>query len=106
MSPSLYNPPPVTRSGIGFFAVLLVVAAVGARAQDTAAPTPTPAPEASPRPGRYRLGPLYLTPRLDLGPIGVDNNVFYTATDRRVDGHATGGPGLEVVLPFRRSLLL
>jgi lysophospholipase L1-like esterase len=55
---------------------------------------------ASSRPGRFRLGPFYLTPRLRLGNVGVDTNVLYTPTDRRADVIASGGPGLEIVLPL------
>ena len=74
-----------------------------AEAQPAPQPTAEPALE---RPGRYRLGPFYLTPRLRIGTIGLDTNVFYTAADRRVDLSASGGPGLEIVLPVRRQLRL
>ena len=59
-------------------------------------------PEAppSPPPGRYTLGPFYLTPYFRLGTLGVDSNVFYTATDRRADFAASGGPGLLTILPL------
>jgi hypothetical protein len=72
---------------------------------------PTPALPSEPvatqeRPGLYRAGPLYLTPRLRIGTIGLDTNVFYTAADRQTDFTASGGPGLEVVLPVRSSLLV
>jgi hypothetical protein len=72
-----------------------------ARAQD-------PRPDTLPpeRPGLYRAGPFYLTPRLRIGTIGLDTNVFYTATERQTDFTASGGPGLEVVLPIRSSVLL
>jgi len=43
---------------------------------------------------------LFLTPYLHVGTLGVDTNVFYTATDRRTDFSASGGPGLEVVRPI------
>ncbi|HEY7512148.1 MAG TPA: outer membrane beta-barrel protein [Vicinamibacteria bacterium] len=59
-----------------------------------------------PRPGLLRAGPVYLTPRLRLGTIGLDTNVFYTPTDRRTDFTASGGPGLEIVLPVRSSVQL
>jgi len=51
------------------------------------------------RPGRFRIGPVYLTPRIRIGNIGVDTNVLYTPTDRRADVMASGGPALEMVLP-------
>jgi hypothetical protein len=57
-------------------------------------------------PGLFRLGRLYLTPHLRLGTLGVDTNVFYTATERRTDLTGSGGPGLDLVLPIRRSLVL
>jgi hypothetical protein len=78
---------------------LLLAAASPALAQD-----PAPAP-AAPRPGRLKAGPFYVTPRLRLGTIGMDTNVFYTATDRRTDFTASGGPGLEIVLPVRSTRL-
>jgi hypothetical protein len=73
-------------------------------ATPSAQPTPAPAPEAAdakrPRPGRYQLGPVYLTPKFRIGALGLDTNVFYTPTDRRTDFTGSGGPGLEVVLPL------
>lgn len=62
------------------------------------APVATPAPER--RPGLWRLGPIYLTPRLQIGTIGLDTNVFYTPTERRTDLSANGGPGLELIAPL------
>jgi hypothetical protein len=46
------------------------------------------------------LGPFRLVPRFRLGTLGLDSNVFYTATDRRADLTASGGPGADLVLPF------
>jgi hypothetical protein len=40
-----------------------------------------------------------VTPFLRINSAGLDTNVFYTATDRRIDAMASGGPGLDVVLP-------
>jgi hypothetical protein len=65
-----------------------------------------PSVAARERPGLYRAGPFYFTPQLRIGTIGVDTNVFYSATDRQTDFTASGGPGLEVVLPVRSSVLL
>lgn len=50
------------------------------------------------------IGRFSLRPRINIGAIGLDTNVFYTATDRRTDFTASGGPGLEVVLPIRGGL--
>jgi hypothetical protein len=70
-------------------------------------PTPTPADEdtlpTAPRPGMWQLGPFYLTPKFRVGTIGLDTNVLYTPTDRTTDISASGGPGLELVLPLGRT---
>jgi hypothetical protein len=87
--------------GAGIAGILLAPAT--AAAQPPPAGRPDPAPE---RPGLFRAGPVYLTPRLRIGTIGFDTNVFYTATERQTDFTASGGPGLEVVLPVRSSLLV
>src|SRR2546426_948431 len=57
-------------------------------------PPVAPGPQTSPPPRRgFRIGPLYVTPTIRIGAIGLDTNVFYTATDRRTDLTANGGPG-------------
>jgi len=53
------------------------------------------------RPGLFLLGPFEITPRLHIGTLGIDTNVFYTAEDRQTDFIASGGPELEIVLPVR-----
>jgi hypothetical protein len=65
-----------------------------------------PAPEATPPPGRFRLGPVYLTPSFRISSLGLDTNVFYTATNRRTDFIAHGGPGLQLVIPLHGALKL
>jgi hypothetical protein len=60
-------------------------------------------PAAAERPGLFRVGSFYVTPYLKVGSLGVDTNVFYTATERQADFTASGGPGLEVVRPFGRA---
>ncbi len=62
--------------------------------------TPQEPPSTEPRPGRYRLGPFYLTPKFHLGPIGFDSNVLYTPTDRQPDFIVQAGPSLDIVLPL------
>jgi hypothetical protein len=52
----------------------------------------------------FHVGPFYLTPTLRLGAIGLDTNVFYQPTDRQTDLTASGGPGLEIVLPIHESV--
>jgi hypothetical protein len=64
------------------------------------------APPRDRRDGLFRLGAFHLTPRLRLGPLGLDTNVFYSARERRTDFVASGGPGLEVVLPMKSRGLL
>lgn len=54
----------------------------------------------SSRPGAFRLRTAYFTPYLHIGNLGLDTNVFYTATDRQTDFSASGGPGLEIVRPL------
>jgi hypothetical protein len=71
-----------------------------------AGPTARAEANAEERPGLFHAGPFYLTPRLRIGTIGIDTNVFYTPTDRQTDFTATGGPGLEIVLPIRSSVRL
>jgi hypothetical protein len=90
------------RSRNGLAALVVIGLARAAAAQDTApVADASPAPDAPP--GRFRLGPVYLTPSLRLGTIGLDTNVFYTPEDRRTDVTASGGPVLEAVLPFGES---
>jgi Putative beta-barrel porin 2 len=105
-------------------ALLALTAMANADPQTTppiASPTPTPSATGNPasmegtleapspddpRPGRFRIGPIYLTPVLRVGTFGLDTNVFYTATDRQADVSGSGGPGLIVVLPFSRRARL
>lgn len=65
-----------------------------------------PISPASERPGRFKVGPFYITPTLRIGAIGLDTNVMYTATDRQTDVTASGGPGLRIVLPMGHSARL
>lgn len=59
-------------------------------------------PETPPKKaGLFALGPFWITPRLRLGTLGLDSNVFYTADHRRADFIMSGGPGLEIALPTR-----
>jgi hypothetical protein len=46
----------------------------------------------------FHIGPVYITPSLRIGTLGLDTNVFYTASDRRTDFTASGGPGLNIVV--------
>ena len=87
------------------FRVAFLFAAVSARSfvasgQQESTPAP-PAP--GPRPGMWRIGAFYLTPKFRIGSIGLDTNVLYTPTERTTDISASGGPGLELVLPLGHS---
>lgn len=90
--------------------VVLSLAAPLAAAQSPAPPGGAEDEEAASEPdaapGRFHIGPFYVTPTFKIGTVGVDTNVFYTSTDRRTDGTATGGPGLNIVLPIRKALQL
>lgn len=55
------------------------------------------------RPGKYRVGPFYLTPRFNFGPIGLDTNVLYSATERQPDVMVSFGPALDLLLPLGGS---
>jgi hypothetical protein len=61
----------------------------------------TSALEQPKRPGLFAVGPFWVTPRLRLGTLGLDTNVFYTADHRRTDFILDGGPALEIALPTR-----
>lgn len=58
------------------------------------------------RPGRFKLGPFYLTPRLLLKNAGVDSNVFLSRTEQVPDTSIVVSPELEAVLPVGRRLRL
>jgi hypothetical protein len=88
--------------------IILAIDVVAAPSWSEQQPPPEPAgtrPEATP-PGGLRLGPLFVSPRLRIGTIGLDTNVFYSATDRQTDLTASGGPGLQLLLPVRQSTRL
>jgi hypothetical protein len=89
------------RAAAGGAGIALFLLSAAARAQEPP-PQATPSPEPSPKPplGRFRVGPLYLTPTFRIGTLGVDTNVFYSQFNRRTDFTADGGPGLDLVLPL------
>lgn len=64
---------------------------------------PPPA-SAEARPGRFRIGPFYLNPSFRIGNVGMDTNVFFSSVDRKRDLTFSAGPGLELVLPVKRSV--
>jgi hypothetical protein len=58
------------------------------------------------RPGRFRLGPLWLTPKLVLRNAGVDNNVYNANGDTPTvsDRQAALTPGVDLLLPIGSRL--
>jgi len=78
---------------------LALLLAGPALAQETAPAAPASPPPPEGRLGRFRLGPVYLTPSFRVRTVGLDTNVFYTPTDRRTDLTAAAGPALELLLP-------
>jgi hypothetical protein len=49
--------------------------------------------------GQFTAGPFIVTPTFRIGTLAVDTNVGYTR-DRTADFVASGGPGLDIALPF------
>jgi|CXWL01.1.fsa_nt_gi hypothetical protein len=93
-------------AALGVFLALL-----GARsqAQDSApAPAPSPKPQTkhSGAPlGQFTAGPFIITPTFQIGSLAVDTNVQYQR-ERRADFVASGGPGLDIALPFHDHWML
>lgn len=58
------------------------------------------------RRGRFKLGPLHLTPRFEIRNAGVDTNVFHTRTDPTPDTAVVGRVALDGFLPVGRRLSL
>ncbi len=79
-----------------------LIAARTTRPQDAPQQIPGGAPEKKKegRPGLIHLGPVYVTPRLRIGPIGLDTNTLWVPAHQPVDFRAGGGPGLEIVTPM------
>jgi putative beta-barrel porin BBP2 len=62
------------------------------------------AAETRKRPGRYRVGPLYFSPRLELRNAGVDTNVLRARTRPVKDRSVLFRPSVTVFLPAGRRL--
>lgn len=95
----VYAPSPMrTSCALG---LLLALAGAPGFAQPPK-PGATPEPEAkhSGAPlGQFTAGPFIVTPTFKIGSLAVDTNVYYR-TERTADFVASGGPGLDVALPF------
>jgi hypothetical protein len=85
------------------FALGLPLALLGASSHaQTPNPTPSPEPAAehSGAPlGQFTAGPFIVTPTFKIGSLALDTNVGYQ-TERTPDFVASGGPGLDIGLPF------
>ncbi len=70
--------------------------------------TPAQAADTTPRarPGRYKFGPLYLTPKIELKNAGVDTNVFNRQSGAIPDTQIVVSPGVQAALPIGRRLRL
>jgi len=102
--PPLRSPVPSRVVAGLLLAVALLPGLAGSAAAQESTPASIPAGEATAeRPGLFRAGAFYLTPYIHIGSMGIDTNVFYTATERQTDFTASGGPGLELVRPFGRE---
>jgi hypothetical protein len=63
--------------------------------------------EEAPKPdGRFKLGPVYLTPRIFLRNAGVDTNVFNAESGEVADTSVTLSPMLDAVVPVGSRLRL
>ncbi len=81
-------------------AVLALVLALGTPLLAWAADSEAP----KKRPGRYKIGPVYLTPKLELKNAGVDTNVFNKSAGGAGDTQVVLSPGVGAVLPVGRRL--
>lgn len=53
-----------------------------------------------------RLGPVYMTPRIELSEFGIDTNVFNRAGEKQKDFTFTLTPGVDLWLPIARRGLV
>ncbi len=83
----------------GFLGVFLGGIQASAQTPDPAA-TPKPNDKHSGAPlGQFTAGPFIVTPTFRIGTLALDTNVAYSRT-RTADFVASGGPGLDIALPF------
>lgn len=85
-------------------AIACLFVATAAFAQQATNPDGTPF---DPRQdARVKLSPFYFTPSMQIQNIGVDTNVFNSATDPQSDFTATLAPHVDLWVPFERRALL
>jgi Putative beta-barrel porin 2 len=63
-------------------------------------------PDRRKRPGRYKIGSLYLTPRLEVRSAGVDTNVYNAQNAPVQDSSVVVAPILDAALPVGRRFRL
>lgn len=88
-------PGPLSALRVAGLVLGLLAPAASASAQETRS-----------QPGRYRLGPLRLTPRIELVNAGVDTNVFQTLQDPTRDAVVILRPRLDGAMEVGRRLRL
>jgi len=79
--------------------ILLVHLGIRSYAQDPAPPPTTETKHSGAPLGQITVGPFIITPTFRIGTLAVDTNVQYQR-ERRADFLASGGPGLDIGLPF------
>jgi hypothetical protein len=89
-----------TRAWLAGLAVAAVVSRAGVAAAAGAEP------KDKKRPGRFRVGPVYLTPKLELKNAGVDTNVFNERTGEIPDTSIILTPSVTALWPVSRRLRL
>jgi Putative beta-barrel porin 2 len=89
-----------------FFGLLFTLLSAGAFAQSTGSvSTDSEAIDEVRDNARIHSGPLYMTPRILLKQLGVDDNVFYTAEDPKSDFTFTVAPTMNVAIPVAHKAL-
>lgn len=87
-------------------ALLFTLTALNAFAQSTGSvSTDSEAIDEVRENSRAHAGPFYLTPRILLKQLGVDDNVFYQAEDPKSDFTFTVAPTLNVAVPVAHKAL-
>jgi hypothetical protein len=89
-----------------FLALLFTLTSFSAFAQSTGSvSTDSEAIDEVRQNARVHAGPLYLTPRILLKQLGIDDNVFYQAQDPKSDFTFTVAPTLNLAVPVAHKAL-
>jgi hypothetical protein len=89
----------VKRVGLVFIGLLGCAAPAMAQSQITSPALPTGDPRVD---AKHHAGAVYYTPTFSLKELGVDTNVFNSATDPKKDFTATLSPRIDAWLPLQR----